>query len=230
MKRLLSLFTACAFLLLSPAALAQEAPTPTEAKAETVISATGTNSLKLDADIAVLTLGVRATGSTVTAAQGQVDAVLALLNEALAGLGVAEADIETSGYSVQTVYNYQYTKLGETETPSGYTVTTDIVLHVRDVDLVGTVIDAAILSGAESSYDLSFESSEQEAAYAVALSEATRDAMRKAQLLAEASGFALGELRSVTETNVQAAYADQSPNALSVTATVEVCYAAEAVK
>lgn len=222
MKRFFVLLTALALLFTAPCALSEAV---SGAAAETTISATGTARLPVAADIAVITLSVRASDATVTAAQEQADAVLAQLHTALAEKGVSEADIQTTSYNVQTIYSYQYTKLGsEKETPSEYSVVSDLVVRVRDVMRVGEIIDAAILSGAESSYELSYESSEYDAVYSQALSAAVADAMRKAQLLAEASGLTLGALRSVTETGADLSTGTGAGEALSVTASVEVVY------
>lgn len=241
MKSLLALLSILALTLAAPCALAESAEpiapaaslSPAEsAKTPTVICATGSASVALEADIAMLTLGVRASGATVSEAQKQYAGVLEALSSALEQIGVSHEDIYSSCYDVDTVYNYQYTKLSEKETPAGYSLASTLVVRVRDTARLGEVIDAAISCGAQSSYELSFESSSYDEAYNQALSQATADAVRKAGLLAQAAGLTLDELCSVTETGLtqQPSAADGSPAGpcagLSATAMVEVRYTA----
>lgn len=182
----------------------------------------------------VLTLCVQGSGDTVTAAQDKAEQVMQSLRDALAQMGISEHDAQTAYYGVETVYNYQYSKLGQQETASGYTVSIDLAVRLDDPTRVGEVIDAAIRTGAQNSYELAYESSEARDAYFEALGAATADAMAQAILLAEASGLELGRLVSVTEvqgdesTVMATSVSAETPvhPHLSVTATVEVCYTA----
>ena len=238
MKRLSILLVA--MLLIASAAQAEAlepAATPvaelTEAL-ETTIRATGTESVSLPADIVVLTLCVQASGDNVTTAQDKAEQVMQNLRDALAQMGISEHDAQTAYYGVETVYNYQYSKLGEKETASGYTVSIDLSVRLDDPARVGEVIDAAIRTGAQNSYGLAYESSETKSAYFQALDAATADAMAQAKVLAEASGLQLDRLVSVTEvqsdesTVMATSVSAETPvhPHLSVTATVEVCYTA----
>ncbi len=238
MKRLSILLVA--MLLIASAAQAEAfepAATPaaelTEAL-ETTIRATGTESVSLPADIVVLTLCVQGSGDNVTAAQDKAEQVMQNLRAALAQMGIPEHDAQTAYYGVETVYNYQYSKLGEKETASGYTVSIDLAVRLDDPARVGEVIDAAICTGAQNSYGLAYESSETKSAYFEALDAATADAMAQAKVLAEASGLQLDRLVSVTEvqsdesTVMATSVSAETPvhPHLSVTATVEVCYTA----
>ena len=201
---------------------------------ETTIRATGTESVSLPADVVVLTLCVQGAGDTVTAAQDKAEQVMQSLRSALAEMGISEHEAQTAYYGVETVYNYQYSKLGEKETASGYTVSIDLAVRLDDPSRVGEVIDAAIRTGAQNSYGLAYESSEAKSAYFEALGAATADAMAQAMLLAEASGLQLDQLVSVTEvqsdesTVMATSVSAETPvhPHLSVTATVEVCYTA----
>lgn len=130
--------------------------------------------MSLPADIVVLTLCVQGSGDTVTAAQDKAEQVMQSLRDALAQMGISEHDAQTAYYGVETVYNYQYSKLGQQETASGYTVSIDLAVRLDDPTRVGEVIDAAIRTGAQNSYELAYESSEARDAYFEALGAATR--------------------------------------------------------
>lgn len=239
MKRLLALFAALT-LFLTPSALGEATPASAPCpEPETVLSAIGSAKVMLTPDVAVLTLGVRAAGDTMAEAQRMADETFGRVREALLGQGIAAEDVHITYYNVETVYSYQYSKLGDQETPSGFTAETDLAVYVRDVGKVGAVVDAAIGVGADSRYELTFESSERAEAYETALAAAAKDAMRKAGLLARAGGLTLIKLKSVCEltdgeaeevvVSVTAGSEEGLPlhNALTVTATVEVCYQAE---
>lgn len=238
MKRL-SILLLAALLTLSFAQAETVAPASTPAvelpeTVETTIRATGTESVPLPADIVVLTLCVQGSGDNVTTAQDKAEQVMQSLRDALAQMGIPEHDAQTAYYGVETVYNYQYSKLGEKETASGYTVSIDLSVRLDDPARVGEVIDAAIRTGAQNSYGLAYESSETKSAYFQALDAATADAMAQAKVLAVASGLQLDRLVSVTEvqsdesTVMATSVSAETPvhPHLSVTATVEVCYTA----
>lgn len=239
---LLFLFAAVTAIAQTPTVAPDEIAAVAKVNAEgdqTIISATGSTRIMLTADIAVLTIGVRAAGNTVIEAQTSADATLATLSEALVGMNIEVKDIQTTFYSVQTVYSYQYSKLGEQETPTGYSVSTDMVVRLRDISRIGEVVDLVVNGGADSNYELTFESTQYDDVYHKALQDALADAMNKADLLAQGAGVTLGKLRSVTElTNadntfdVTATVANDLGNVpmhseLSVVATVQVCYDAE---
>ena len=237
MKRLPMLLLAALMLTLSFAQAETPVSTPAAdltAAQETTFRASGTVSVSLHAEFVVLTLCVQGSGDTVTAAQDKAEQVMQSLKDALAQMDISEHDAQTAYYGVETVYNYQYSKLGQQETASGYTVSIDLAVRLDDPTRVGEVIDAAIRTGAQNSYELAYESSEARDAYFEALGAATADAMAQAILLAEASGLELGRLVSVTEvqgdesTVMATSVSAETPvhPHLSVTATVEVCYTA----
>ena len=151
-------------------------------------------------DIVVLTLCVQGSGDTVTAAQDKAEQVIAKASGMrLRRWASPNMTHRPPTMAWETVYNYQYSKLGQQETASGYTVSIDLAVRLDDPARVGEVIDAAICTGAQNSYELAYESSEARDAYFEALGAATADAMAQAILLAEASGLELGRLVSVTE-------------------------------
>lgn len=160
---------------------------------------TGTASVQVAADGAQIILGVTTGASAVDAASAAnitaVDAVI----EALKAAGVAAEDIVTENYSVSAIYGYSYGKLDGTDRPSGYNVSNELHVTVRDIDAVGAVIDAGLNAGANECYGITFTSSQAAAAYDRALEQAIAEAARKAGLMANACGRTLGELTAVEE-------------------------------
>ncbi len=163
------------------------------------ITVHGTSSITLKADYASINLGVSTKGATVAEAQSAnsdaMDKVIAAIRE----LGIAEEDIATSSFNVYANYDYQYSKLTEGESVSGYQVDNMLTITVRDLSLVSKVLDSGMAAGANQSYGFNFNSSKQAEAYDEALKAAVKDGARKAGLLAASVDKDLGSLVSMEE-------------------------------
>ncbi len=159
----------------------------------------GTSSITLKADYGSINLGVNTKGATVAEAQAAnsetMDKVIAAIREQ----GVAEEDIVTSSFNVYANYDYQYSKLTEGESISGYQVENMLMVTVRDLSKISNVLDAAMGAGANQSYGITFSSSKQAEAYDEALKTAVKDGARKAELLAVSMEKTLGELVTMEE-------------------------------
>jgi len=106
------------------------------------------------------------------------------------------AEVKTSGYSLtpQRVY-----KENQPATITGYEARNTVMVTMSDLGRVGAVIDAASQSGANNVDGVSFTLRKDRPARNEALSEATRDAISKAQILAQALGGRLGRVVEVQE-------------------------------
>lgn len=166
---------------------------------ETLITTVATVDVAAGNDIAILSFSISAEGETVAEANRQVTDHINTITEILRAQGVEEGDIWHKRYDVSPNVVYHNTKLTNEQVIDGYLV--EIVLNVRlkDISLVGVVIDAVMQSGAGSSHELQFEQSGAEDAYEEALAQAAQLAMSKAQKLAGSCGMTLGDLVSVTE-------------------------------
>ncbi len=189
MKKLLILLI-CLFL--PCLALAEETFFAAEGATITV---TGSAVVTLEADYARISVGVSTKAKTVEEASREntacIHAVIAALKEA----GVAEEDIATSNYYVNAEYDYS---LGG-QRQSGYNVTNQLTVIIRDMAHIGATLDKATAAGANNIYNIEFLSTQADKAQDEATSHAVQDAMRKAQLLADAAGLELGGILSLTE-------------------------------
>jgi uncharacterized protein YggE len=78
-------------------------------------------------------------------------------------------------------------------------VTTDVfTARVRNLALLGRVIDTALVQGASNIGDVQFTATETEYAHAAALRQATHQARENAEIMAEASGGKLDRLLEMT--------------------------------
>ena len=109
------------------------------------------------------------------------DAVVRAL-KAAAGTG---AEIKTSGYSLQPQRVYRE---NQPPTITGYEARNSVIVVLSDLTKVGPVIDAAAQAGANDLSGISFTLRKDRPARDQALTEATREAMSKAQVIAQALG------------------------------------------
>lgn len=197
MKRFFCLLLALCLTLCFGLALAENAAAPEASPA--TLTVTGEAQVIIPADYAQLVLGVSTQDESVTTASTINSTTLDAVIEALHGIGIAPEDIVTENLSVSPMYDYQYGKLGESQTVIGYQVENRLRVTVRDVNQVGAVMDAGVSAGANEAFGITFLSSNEADAADQALRAAVAEGQRKAELMAEACGKTLGNLVSVNE-------------------------------
>ena len=190
MKKLLALLIC---LLLPICATAED---PIFAADGATITVTGSAVVTLKADYARINVGVSTQAKTVEEASRKNTAAIHNVIDTLVAAGVAEADIATSSYSVHA--EYDYSSLGGQKL-TGYNVTNQLTVVLRDMTCIGATLDKATAAGANSIYNIEFLSTKADAAQDEATTHAVSDAMRKARLLADAAGLELGGILSLTE-------------------------------
>ena len=211
---ILALLAAWAFRLPPVSALTERGSTPVAGPSQPVgqisgygydtISVSGTGTATGELDLAMLSLGVSVTKSTVAEAREQAAGSMTAVREALVANGVAENDIQTTHFSVHSEYDWS---TGERKF-KGYKVSNGLTVTVRDIEAVGTVIDAAIVAGGN---DIEFNSlrfsvSDTTALEKKAREDAVNDMRGKARQLALFSGRPLGKLKVISETPIADAF------------------------
>ena len=192
MKKLLSVILVLAMML--PCIALGE----TVAVAENAtITVTGSASVTLKADYARISVGVSSKAATVEQAANENNAAIYAVIEALKEAGVAEEDIATSNYSVYA--EYDYASFGGQKL-TGYNVTNQLTVIIRDMDHIGATLDKATAAGANNIYNIEFLSTKADEAQDEATGYAVQDAMRRAKLLASAAGLNLGGIKSISDT------------------------------
>ena len=188
MKKLLALILTLA-LVLPAAAMADAAPGAT-------ITVSGSASVTLKADYAQVTVGVSTKAPTVDEASRKNSAAIYAVIEALKAAGVLEDDIATSNYTVNA--EYDYSSFG-TQVLTGYNVSNQLNVIIRDMEHIGATLDKATAAGANTIYNIQFLSTQADAAQDEATAYAVQDAMRRAELLAKAAGLQLGSIVSISD-------------------------------
>jgi uncharacterized protein YggE len=165
----------------------------------TGINVTGEGRVTVEPDLARLNLGVEVTEDNadlaLVNANGAMENLMSVLDEA----GVADEDIQTTGITVQPIYNYN----GPTPVIESYVASNTVDVKVRDLESLGEIIDGVTNAAGNAvrvNY-INFEREDDEEAIAQAREQAVEDAHSRAEALADGAGVGLGDLQSLTETS-----------------------------
>jgi len=180
-----------------PTSAAKVEPSGSDAILPRTITVVGEGSVKIQPDIARANIGVETFGATVKVATSQAAATMDAVLAALKSQGIAEKDIQTTGYSVWVERNSGPD--GNTSDKVVYHVNNNVSVTIRDLAKVGAVLDAAIEAGANSIYGVSFSVAEPEKLEAEARGKAIANALAKAKELAQLNGVEVGAVVSVSE-------------------------------
>ena len=165
------------------------------------IQVTAQGTVRVEPDIAYITLGVQSQSKTAEASQAANMEKMTALYQALEQLGIAERDYYTSQYNV----NPDYTYTDNTQRVTGYTTTNMIEVTMRDLDQIGTLLDAAAKAGMNQAYSLKFGLENPDAAGLEALKTALSNADAKAKLMAETTGVQIVRMLSIKDSVVSTA-------------------------
>ena len=164
---------------------------------------TGHGEIMAAPDTAYVTSGVTSQGTTAKDALDANTKDMAALIGVLKDAGIASDDIQTSGFSVSPNYVYSDARdpNGYQLPPriTGYTVTNAVTVHVRDLTILGTMLDKEVSVGANTINGINFAVDDPSELYAEARKAAFADAKSKADLYAEAAGVKLGAIEQISE-------------------------------
>lgn len=166
----------------------------------TRVMVAGDSIVQAQPDTAILTISVVTQGKRAIDAQqenaSKSDAVVRAAKTA-AGTG---AEIKTSGYSLQPQRVYRE---NQPPTITGYEARNSVTVTISDLTKVGAVIDATAQAGANDVAGISFTLRQDRAARDQALKEATREAVSKAQVIAQALGGRVVRIVEVQEEGLE---------------------------
>ena len=199
MKKLMAVFAAVLLTVFLAA--------PALADGDRVIQVSGSGVVSLAADTASIQIGVNTRKETVKEAQKENADLMAAVLNAIKNTGIDEKDIMTSQFYVYSGYDYGVDVLGRESRTLYYEVQNNVTVTIHDLTMAGTVLDAAMEAGANTTYGITFSSTQANEAYQKALTRAVEDAMTKAKVLAAAAGVSLGELIRINATQNAAGYA-----------------------
>ncbi len=167
------------------------------------LSITGTGEIAAAPDIGLIQIGVLTEADDAGSALAANTAKMSGLFAALTARNVAQRDIQTSNLSISPIFSRpdRPREQGLREDPRiiGYRVQNNVNIRVRDLDAFGAILDELVQSGANTIQNIRFSVEDPQALLDQARAAAMKDAARKAAILADAGGFGVGPIVTVTE-------------------------------
>jgi len=169
-----------------------------EADQSRTVTVVGEGVVKIKPDIAQVNIGVEVFKSTVKEASASTNEIMDAVTAALIKTGVAEKDIQTSGFSIW-VERVNGPDGSIDDTKNLYHVSNTVFATVRAIDSVGATLDAAIEAGANNIYGVNFALDNPKSMESDARSMAVENAKAKADELASLNGATVGDVISISE-------------------------------
>jgi len=159
----------------------------------------GTGKVTAVPDTGIISLGMQVSKPTVKQAQSEANRVVNQVIETLKKLEIAEKDIKTENYSIYPEYDYTSGK----NRISGYHVSANLVVTVRDLDKINDVIDQSAGLGINTvnNINLTINEDKLKELQKQARSEAVKEAKAKAENLSSAADMTLGRITNITESD-----------------------------
>lgn len=189
------------FVLLAIASLLLTAACTKKPNRTTKVTVVGEALTKVEPDAAVLILSVVTQSPQAITAQQENARKSDAVASAIKATAGANAEIKTSDYVLQPQYDYRDNKLPKI---IGYDARNSLIVTLSDLKNVGAVIDAASQAGANSISNVSFILRQTSPARGQALSDATRQAMNKAESIAQALGGRVSRVVEESESSTVA--------------------------
>jgi len=188
-------------LALALAMIAAAAPTRAQqpsapADTDPRIIVTGEGSVSVAPDYAQVSGGVRTEAPTAKDATDANSKAMTAVIAALRDAGIAQKDIQTSQFAVRPVYVQQS---NNQQKLSGFSVSNQVTVQVRQLGQLGDVLDRMVRAGATDIGNVALLHADLSKELDQARQGAIADARRKAELYAHASGVTLGPVVWITE-------------------------------
>jgi uncharacterized protein YggE len=143
-------------------------------------------------DLALISVAIESKQSSASAAQQDLANKAAKLVARVRALGLADKDVNTSGYFVGP----NYLSNGAID---GYRAYEQLLLKWHSVDTVGKTLDALVQEGGATQISVGFTLADPKAAQAEARTLAIADARTRGQAMANAAGVKLGKVLRVSD-------------------------------
>lgn len=196
----LLLAAACASTAPTQPAYAQSNPmahSMNSIQPETTISLSGNGTVDREPDIATVNVGVEIEAETAAQAMEQQAERMNAVFDAVRAAGVANRDMQTSSLSLNPVYDYN--RPDNRPRLRGYSASNQITILVRDLDNLGASLDAIVRAGSNQINSVQFGVDDPTEATDEARVAAIADARRKADLYAEAAGYRVARIVTISE-------------------------------
>lgn len=197
---------ALAALFLSASAPYAAAQNPQEPRLST-LALTGEGKVFARPDLATVTVGVTAQSKNAKDAIAEnsrlIGAVIAAAKEA----GVEPRDLQTARVSLNPQYTDPKQTPREARKIVAYEAVNTLTIRVRDLEKLGGLLDRLVVSGANNIRGVALSVAKPEPLLDKARAAALKDALRKAELYAEAGNLKIVRVLEINETGANIPYA-----------------------
>ncbi len=166
------------------------------------ILVSGQGSVSVAPDMALLSLSVTREAATAREALDASSAAMESVIEAMKTQGIGARDLQTSDFSIQPRYlQPPPAPSGQREPPRivGYTVRNSLSVRVRDLSVLGVILDKSVTLGVNQGGSVTFTNSDPSKVLEEARAMAVKQALAKAQTLAAAAGVKTGKILEISE-------------------------------
>jgi uncharacterized protein YggE len=164
--------------------------------AATTLDISAEGEARVAPDMATITLGVSHQAPSAQAAMAAVNADMGKVVDAIRGAGIEARQIQTSAVNLNPQYVYEPNKPARL---TGYTASNEVRVTVLDLARLGPTLDAVVGAGATNVGQVSFGLRSRVAAENAARLAAVKALDDKATLYADAAGYHVKRLVSLSE-------------------------------
>jgi hypothetical protein len=177
---------------------ANQAVAQTEEESLRTIEVSGQGQVEAEPDRATVRLGVQTEADEAGAALEENNERMTAVISATLEAGIEENDIRTEGFRLNPVYDNAPNT--QTRELAGYRASNIVRITVRDLAMLGSLLDAVVEAGSNTIEGIQFEISNEAELAAAAREAAMQDAQQKAEQLTELAGAELGPVHTILET------------------------------
>jgi uncharacterized protein YggE len=145
-----------------------------------VMTVTGIGSLSIIPDTVQIQLEVRTESKQLSQAQQENADLMDQVIQSLLELGIDREDIQTVSYNISPQYDYVEGR----QVFRGYEVINSINVKIKNIEQTGIIIDTAVRNGVNQVSNIRFTVENEQIPYQEALSLALKNALAKAQTIA----------------------------------------------
>ena len=163
---------------------------------ETTITLMGRGAVEKAPDMATINVGVQVEAKTAADAMAQQASQMNGVFAAVKASGIADRDMQTGNMSLSPVYEYPNNARPRL---TGYQASNSITIRVRKLDTLGKTLDAVVKGGGNTINGISFSVDQPEKFQNEARVKAIQDAAAKAELYAQAVGYKVKRIVTISE-------------------------------
>lgn len=170
-----------------------------------LISVVGVGTVKLAPDMATINLTVLRDAKTAKEALKNNNQAMTDVLSAMKLFGIEDKDLQTSNFSVNPRYIYPKQKNGVQQAPRivAYQVSNSLTVRILDLEQVGEILDTSITLGVNQGGNIVFGNSDIAELQMQARAMAVKNALKKAEVLTEAAGVEIGDIKQINENSSQ---------------------------